>query len=355
MAHIKLDYTCSSNTDLQAVVREIEYGNTFVIDGQKEKLVPIPGEKQEWVKVNSKSENHFSLSVNDAFFELDCFFEKVVTAFIFNFLDFGDIRLEAIDIKQSELQFNQQAKNSSNNEIFAEFPALGTIFKPYYHFALKEKLRMASRLTEIGINVIKEDETYLVGKERILSEARQIQETMGEKAFYVPNVTSYVQDVDFIAVLTRIGIRIVMVNFLITGFRPIFHLKQQLLGLKIWGHRVGYKSLLDVVSMRALAKLSVLSGINYLHLGTTLKANQLVGQNELIGDLRQLNPGFLPIFTKTSPEIIPTLLSRLSSKLILMACGYFRSETTGHLDWERIRTWVERAKFEKKENDNGTS
>ena len=353
MGNIQLKYTCSPNTDIQSLVHEVEYGNTFVIDKRGERIIPLPGGKQKWIKIDSESPSSFSLLVRDEFFDTDCFFEKIISAFVFNFLDFGDIRLEDINIAQSELRFDQ-ARNNLPENFFSKYPVMGTILKPYYHLEIDEKLKMSSRFLSYGINLIKEDETYLVSKKQILSEARQIQSEMGDNAFYVPNVTPHIHDVDFIEELAQNGTRIIMVNFLTTSFSPIKRLKLKLPDIIIWGHRVGYKAFQNILSMRSLGKLAVLSGINCLHLGTTIKTELLAEQNNLITDLRHINNDFLPIFTKTSSDIIPILLSQLGLKNILMACGCFRSETTGQLKWEEVQNWVKKIYLKKEEYENKT-
>ena len=320
MGYITLEYSCSDITNLNTIIKELEYGNTFAIYKDREVVIGLPGEKYNWVTIQSKNKNSFSLSVVDEFFEEESFFEKILTAFVFNLIDFGHIRFENIKIDQSSLKFREVVLD---NNLSKTIPTLGTIFKPYYHFPIEEKMQFASKIVSVGMNIIKEDETYIVEKGKILEEAKKIQTEMGENAFYVPNITPHLNDHDFVLALYNSGIRIFMVNFLITGFGPIKQLKNKLPQIKLWGHRVGYSAIENIISVEAVTQLAVLSGIDLIHIGTTIKNEELLKQKQLIEDMCFLNPNFFPIFSKTTAEIIPKLVSILGPKLILMACGYF--------------------------------
>lgn len=135
-------------------------------------------------------------------------------------------------------------------------------------------------------------------------------------------------------------------SYLITGFSQIRRLKQNFPQFKIWGHRVGYSSLENIVTMNALSKIALLSGIDYLHLGTTLQKDKLDEQNNLIKNIRTFNSGFMPIFSKTSPEILQLLFSNLSKEIIVLACGYFRNEWTSEINWKQVNKWITTAKNE---------
>ena len=349
MGSIKLEYICSKRTDVKTIINEIEYGNTFIINHEGEKTVPLWGNDFFWVKPHIIDDCRFYLYVDDSFFTIETFFEKIITAFIYNLQDFGAVRLELIDISNSELDFLYP--EGIGVDIFSNYPICGTIFKPYYHFSRQKKCDFASKMISMGIDLIKEDETYLICKEQLIYDAIKIQSTMGPNAFYVPNITSFVHDYNLLSMLYDAGIKIVMVNFLVTGFSQINRLKQSFPKLKIWGHRVGYSPLENIISMKALAKIAVLSGIDYLHLGTSIERKILAQQHELINELRMLAP-FLPVFSKTSPEINPMLLNNLGHELILMACGYFRNEQTSEINWAQVKKWIRAAKLDVKLYNN---
>lgn len=344
MGYIKLEYSCSINTDVKAVLNEIEYGNTFIINYEGERTISLFGKEFSWIKSDTLADNRFDLYVDDTFFEEGTFFEKLMTSFIYNLQDFGEVRLDQIDSSNSILEFSSPIIDAK--KIFKTFPVCGTIFKPYYHSSLNEKLNVASKLVSMGINLIKDDETYLIGKKQKLSDAKKIQSVMGSDAFYIPNITPFVHDMQFLTKLLDTGIKIVMVNYLVTGFSQIRWLKQNFPQFTIWGHRVGYSSLENILTMNALSKIALFSGIDYLHLGTTLQKDKLDEQNNLIKNIRKFNSGFMPIFTKTSSEILPLLFSKLSKEIIVLACGYFRDERTSEINWKQVNKWITTAKNE---------
>jgi ribulose 1,5-bisphosphate carboxylase large subunit-like protein len=221
---------------------------------------------------------------------------------------------------------------------------LGTIFKPYYHLSLSEKTDMAVRFVDMGLNLIKEDETFFASVSRLLKEAQAIQSAIEGRGTYVPNVTHYIHDYRTIEKLLDSSIRIVMVDFLVTGFRPIFNLKQQFPEICVWGHRVGYWTLERFITMKALGTISVLSGLDFLHIGTPGNVKNAVDKLHLLSSLRAVNPELIPVFTKTTPEVLSETMNVFNNTTkVLMACGYFRKEE-GKINWERVQRWITTAR-----------
>ena len=263
MGYIKLEYTCSPCVNKNHILNELEYGNTFIVNQNGEKLISIPGEVFEWVSIDIINDSNFYLIVKDDFFEIEYFFEKILTTFVYNFLDFGVICLEDIDINNSELNLLNDNIKDIKTMPFNNLPVLGTIFKPYYHFNYIDKLHFISHLSSLGIDLIKDDETYLIGKNKILSDSKKIQLLMGKKSFYIPNITPFIEDVDFVSSLINNNIRIVMVNFIVTGFGPIKRLKKQFPDLKIWGHRVGFDVLKKYYIKKSYKQISCSIGYRF--------------------------------------------------------------------------------------------
>jgi hypothetical protein len=331
MNYIEILYKVSDNKNIDLITNEIEYGTTFLL-GKNEKIIPVPNNGNKWIAYDY-NQGELKLFVNPEFLQNSFFFEKFMTAFLYNLIEFGPMYL--IDIKISDLVINH-IDRLDNREIFNTFPVFGTIFKPYYHQSVKDKISFAQKYVEFGGSIIKEDETYFVTQEYLLYESSLLQAAISPDGVYIPNITSYVNDFLFIRKLMEIDIKVVLVNFLVTGFQPLIRIKQQFPSLKIWGHRVGYESLKNYISMNALGVLAVLAGVDYLHIGTeldiTIKKKQLSFISKAIG----INPNFIPIFSKLTPELSRDIVDYFGKNSIHLMCGYIRDQKTGKISWEKL-------------------
>jgi hypothetical protein len=334
MGFIKLTYLIINPIiSIESIVHEIEYGSTFALYHDREEVVHQDG-NLKWVTF-SISNNKVVIIVNDTFFHMDFFFEKFMAIFIYNLLDFGNIYLDKIDISKSS--FQNLVKSNGLIDKYGQKYYKGTIFKPYYHLSNVQKIKQANMFISHGINLIKNDECYLRTKQEIIIETKTLITHIENKAHFVPNITGYINDYDFIKQLIDTGVKIFMVDFLITGLSTIFRLKQNFSSIKIWGHRIGYIVLEKYVSMQAIATLALLAGIDYLHIGTP--TNKGIGEKEiLIKELQKIKSDFLPIFTKTTPEVIDSLLPVCGENAIYMACGYFRNNK-GEIIKNNIEKW----------------
>ena len=138
------------------------------------------------------------------------------------------------------------------------------------------------------------------------------------------------------------GIKIVMVNVLVTGFKNIHLLKVKFPELKIWGHRVGYSQLSDIISMDALSILLTLAGIDFLHIGTPVTKDEIDNRYEIMNANKSINKHFKPIFTKTTPEVNEEIIKTLKTNPIYLGCGYYRDEN-GKIDWGKVDIWQKEA------------
>lgn len=319
---------------MKSLMEEVEYGSTFALYNTYEEIIPCASDELRWVEWEAH-DGILSIHIDDSFWREEFFFEKFLTIFVYNFLDFGHLKLEHIDILQSTLKDGIQSCGPL--KIPRGKYLLGSIFKPYYHLPLEEKEKQAQLMIEYGINVLKNDECFFCTKSDMLEEANRMAQIVTGKAYYVPNITSYINDDGFLKQLMDTGVEISMVDFLVTGFRPIFQLKKKFPFLKIWGHRIGYATLQKNVSMQALSVMALLSGIDMMHIGTPT-ASVLHERSEMVAELGSLKADFLPIFTKTTPEVIDALLPAFEYKAIYMACGYLRNKE-GNIDWNSVYEW----------------
>lgn len=332
---ITYTYNKDLRIPIKTLIEEIEYGCTFALYHNHETIIPCSGHKLKWIQWEI-NESQLFIIVDDNFWHEEFFFEKFLTIFVYNFLDFGKITLQHIDLSQSILKYYIQLTEPLT--IPQGRYLTGTIFKPYYHLPLDKKIKQAQSFIEEGINILKNDECFFETKSGIIKEVKTLTKIVEGKAFYVPNITSYINDDTFINILMENGIEICMVDYLVAGFRQICLLKKKHPNLKIWGHRIGYSVLQNYISMQAISVLGLLSGIDLMHIGTPTDLTQK--QYDMVSELWSLKPTFIPIFTKTTPEIINTILPIFDNKAIYMACGYFRTND-GNINWSFVREWCD--------------
>lgn len=336
MGKIKLEYIVKrKRAPINVIVSEFEYGSTFALYNNREEMLPSGLGTMKWVEYDYL-DGCLSIWIDDSFWIEDFFFEKFFSICLYNLSDFGHIYLNKIELSQSN--FNTLISRERNN-IIANRLLIGTILKPYYHQTLKEKKETSLKFTELGCNLIKNDECYFLRKDKLILESKQIQDLIGDNSFFVPNITSYIHDFDFVKSLFDVGIKIFMVDYLIVGFSAVYRIKKQFPEIILWGHRVGYDVLNNYISMDSICTLAQMSGIELLHVGTPkydiIEMNKCI---RLIKEQKTLNKNFKPIFTKTTPEITHNIYPVFGNDGIYMACGYFR-DNHGILDWEKVKEW----------------
>jgi ribulose 1,5-bisphosphate carboxylase large subunit-like protein len=221
------------------------------------------------------------------------------------------------------------------------------VFKPSFSLSLNKKVDIAKTFIAIGGTFLKEDETYLVSKNELIRNAFTIQNAINKissNGFYVPNITSYIFEKNISQELYNSGIRIVMVNYLINGLPSIVKTRCNFENMLLWGHRVGYSCLREYISMEAMSSLAVYSGIDLIHIGTPFIAfkNDIEKCRKILKSIQQINKKTVPVFTKTSHQIIPHLVKLFGYDIILMACGSLR--TSGKIDWNKVASWIDAIK-----------
>jgi hypothetical protein len=335
MGFIKLTYNVrNSIVQINSLIHEIEYGNTFALYRDREEIVVHRGKNFKWVDY-SVCDNELTIKVDDTFFHLDFFFEKFLSVFVYNLLDFGNVYLKEFDISNS--YYAKLITTNTPIDNYGQGYFRGTIFKPYYHLSNNQKIKQTEMFISNGLNVLKNDECYFKTKKELKEEVCLLIKHIDQKAHFVPNISGYINDYEFIKELIDMGIQILMVDFLISGFNSIFKLKQKFPSIKIWGHRIGYVSLEKFMSMQVLSMLAVLAGIDYLHIGTPVGEN-ILEKSILVKQSTKIKPDFMPIFTKTTPDVIESLLPVFGNRSIYMACGYFRNKN-GQILKENISEW----------------
>lgn len=340
MGYITVEYKINDTvkTPIETILGEFEYGSTFALYKDYEVAIPGINSPLDYIKYAVIDESTIIVDISDSYWSIDFFFEKFMSICFYNMLDFGDIYINRIDLSNSE--FNKYASRSRNSYLATtgrKTALCGTMFKPYYHSSLLQKIDFAKRCIDLGLNIFKDDECFFAAKKDLINEAEKMTESFSGEADFVPNITAYISDYAFIQSLIDSGINIMMVDYLITGIRPIFNLKQRFPNIMIWGHRIGYYPLRKFISMTAVNTIAIAGGIDYLHVGTPLQSQMSTRKKE-VEDLKEKFPFFMPIFTKTTPETLSMLTLNFGYDAIYMGCGYFR-DSDSNIDWDSIKRW----------------
>lgn len=325
-----------SSVPIETIVNEFEYGSTFSLYPDHKDVRPSGKGNMTWVQYGyNASSSRLEVWFEDSFWTMDYFFEKFMTLCLYNLLDFGDIYLSEIDLSESDLR----ACISKKKRELSGFPLIGTMFKPYYHQTTEDKIAEARRFMALGCNVFKNDECFFLGKEDLLTEARAFHAAIGSEAYFVPNITAYISDHVLIERLIEMGITIFMTDYLITGFKTLHQLKKRFPEVTLWGHRIGYESNKNHISMDALCKIAQLAGIDWLHIGAP-RPNEVAERLRLVEKQKAINPNFKPIFTTVTPQVLKYLLPAFGNDAIYLGCGYYRDED-GCINWNNVKTWCD--------------
>jgi len=328
---------------------ELNRGLTFIVSQVGEKVVSVSGESSGWARTVIRDDNIY-VYVDDDFFLRHCIFEQVLTSLWANLLDFGQMRLRGFRLSDNihTLLTSQDFSKLSVNELVrADGPYFGTVFKPSFGLSLYKKTDMARKFASLGGVFIKEDETYLTNRRKLLKESKAVQRAMNaisDSCFYVPNATPHLRDIGVLRELSESGIRVVMVNYLIAGLPSVYKAIRENNDLLFWGHRVGYRAIEKWISMKAIAVLAAYSGMNMIHIGTPFFSvkNSIRKSLSIFQAVKEINAKAVPVFTKTSQEILSDLIRLFSRNIIIMACGSLR--TNGYLDWDKVRQWIKTIK-----------
>jgi ribulose 1,5-bisphosphate carboxylase large subunit-like protein len=331
---------------IEKIDDELNRNLNFIITQTDENIITLAGERMGWITTTLRG-NDIYINADDSFFSSYCVLEQILTSLWANLLDFGEIRLEKFQLSNNIHTYLASGNLNIQNiqkVLRVKGPYFGTVFKPSYSLSLSEKIEISKKFASIEGTFLKEDETYLIEKSKLLKESEAIQNAMNsisDHCYYVPNVTPYLLDDNLLLELCQIGIRVVMINYLIAGLPIVYKVVKRNGKLLFWGHRVGYKFMERYISMKAVAILAAYSGMNMIHIGTPFFSinNSVKERISIIKAINNVVPEVIPIFTKVSHEIIPLLMRAFGKKIIIMICGSIR--TNGYLDWKKVKSIID--------------
>lgn len=227
-------------------------------------------------------------------------------------------------------------------------PLLGTIIKPKLGLRTRDHAEVAYEAWSGGCDIVKDDENlssqrFNIFEDRVietLERRDRAEEVTGEKKVYMVNVTSetnrMLERAEFVE---DHGGRYIMVDVLTCGFAGLQTLRNNDLNLVIHAHRAGHaaftKDHKHGISMRVIAKVSRIIGVDQLHVGTAVgkmsEKRQEVLEN--IGALKSEMNGLKVVMPVASggihPRLVPALIDIFGEDFIVQAGGGIHGHRDG--------------------------
>ena len=243
-------------------------------------------------------------------------------------------------------------------------PVTATVPKPKVGLSTDQHAQVGYDAWTGGIDLLKDDEnltdqSFNPFEDRLtesLAQRDRAQDETGETKSYLLNVTApgteMLERVDLAA---EHGCEFVMVDVVTTGWAAVQQVRERCErhGLAIHAHRAMHAAFDRVpthgVSMRVIAQISRLCGVDHIHTGTAgfgkLANEDTVGINEwLLGDLYGMND-VLPVASGgLHPGLMPQLLEACGTTIAVQAGGGIHGHPDGtHAGAKAFRRAVEAA------------
>lgn len=227
-------------------------------------------------------------------------------------------------------------------------PLIGTIIKPKLGLKTKDHAEVAFKAWIGGCDIVKDDENlgsqqFNRFEERVIRtlESRdRVEEENGEKKVYMVNVTSETkQMIERAQFVEDHSGRYAMVDILTCGFAALQTFRNQNFDLVIHAHRAGHaaftKDSKQGVSMRVIAKVSRIIGVDQLHVGTAVgkmsetREEVLENCDALKAEMGGLKP-VLPVASGgLHPGLVPDLIEIFGKDFVIQAGGGIHGHKDG--------------------------
>jgi len=227
-------------------------------------------------------------------------------------------------------------------------PLVGTIIKPKLGLKTKDHAKVAYEAWVGGCDVVKDDENlssqaFNPFEERLnqTREARdKAQSETGERKVYMVNITADTETMlDRADLVLESGGEYIMVDILTCGWAALQTLRSQDLDLVIHAHRAGHaaftKSPLHGISMRPIAKVARLIGVDQLHVGTVVgkmsetKTEVLENIDALKTDLHGPKQVMPVASGGLYPGLVPALIETFGNDVVIQAGGGIHGHPDG--------------------------
>jgi ribulose-bisphosphate carboxylase large chain len=171
-------------------------------------------------------------------------------------------------------------------------PFTGTIIKPKLGLNEREHAAVAYEAWIGGVDIVKDDENlssmrFNLFENRIKETLKlrdRAEEKTGEKKIYIPNVTADTREMLRRAeIVSAEGGEYIMVDILTAGWSALQTLRDEGPELVIHAHRAGHAAMTrnprHGISMKVLAKVARLIGVDQIHIGT-FGVGKMIGKPE---------------------------------------------------------------------------
>jgi len=219
-------------------------------------------------------------------------------------------------------------------------PLVGTIIKPKLGLKTLDHAEVAYEAWVGGCDIVKDDENLSSQKfnpfeDRVIKTLERrdnAEEETGERKVYMVNITAETKEMlkraEF--VLNQGG-EYIMVDILTCGFAALQTLREQNFNLVVHAHRAGHaaftKNPKHGISMRVIAKIARIIGVDQLHVGTVVgkmfETREEVAEN--CGALRKEMNGLKPVLPVASgglhPGLVPALIEFFGKDFAIQAGG----------------------------------
>jgi ribulose-bisphosphate carboxylase large chain len=227
-------------------------------------------------------------------------------------------------------------------------PLVGTIIKPKLGLKTEDHAEVAYDAWIGGCDIVKDDENlssqrFNPFKERVIktleSRDRAERET-GERKVYMANVTAETnQMIERARFVKDHGGEYVMIDILTCGFAAVQTLRNRDFNLVIHAHRAGHaaftKNPKHGVSMRVIARIARIIGVDQLHVGTAVGKMSETREEVLenCAALRNKMDNLKPVLPVASgglhPGMVPALIDIFGKDFVIQAGGGIHGHRDG--------------------------
>jgi len=231
-----------------------------------------------------------------------------------------------------------------------ERPLVGTIIKPKLGLNTKDHSRVAYEAWLGGCDIVKDDENLSSQKfnpfddrlTQTLEGRDKAQSETGERKVYMVNITG-----DTNLMLERAqkvvdqGGEYIMIDILTCGWAALQTLRDQNFKLVIHAHRAGHaaftKNTRHGISMRPIAVVARIIGVDQLHVGTVV-GKMSETKTEVLDNIdackAELN-GLKPVMPVASgglyPQLVPALIDTFGNDVVIQAGGGVHGHPMGSI------------------------
>ncbi len=275
-----------------------------------------------------------------------------VSGNIFGLRTLRNLRLEEIDFPSELIRSFKGPKYGvegiRNLLKVYDRPLVGTIIKPKLGLRTLDHAGIAFEAWLGGCDIVKDDENlsnqaFNPFEERVkktLARRDKAEQETGERKVYMVNITAETQEMlkraEF--VLDHGG-EYVMIDILTCGFAALQTLREQDFNLVIHAHRAGHaaftKNPKHGISMRVIAKIARMIGVDQLHVGTVVgkmsETREEVAKNcqALMEKVTELKQVFPVASGGLHPGLVPALVEFFGTDFIIQAGGGIHGHRNG--------------------------